>query len=132
MGDLPAEPADATKKTLCSKLWAIVYVSKSARPVTSEDRSHILEGARRRNVEEGITGVLFYANFARSGFDRGHLSPNGDMPDRDSQAESFSLANMVAQVHANNAGIWADIESAVRQLALRGCGRNRNFSKKYR
>ena len=76
--------------------------------------------------------MLFYANFARSGFDRGHLSPNGDMPDRDSQAESFSLANMVAQVHANNAGIWADIESAVRQLALRGCGRNRNFSKKYR
>ena len=58
------------------------------------------------------------SDYARSGFDRGHMSPNGDMPDRASQAESFSLANMVPQVHANNAGVWAGIEGAVRQLAL--------------
>ncbi len=46
----------------CSKLLAIVYVSKAARPVTQDDLLHILEGARRRNVEEGITGVLLYAD----------------------------------------------------------------------
>ena len=46
------------------------------------------------------------------------MSPNGDMPDRSTQAESFSLANMVPQVHTNNAGVWAGIEGAARQLAL--------------
>ena len=57
-------------------------------------------------------------DYVRSGFDRGHMSPNGDMPDRTAQGQSFSLANMVPQVHANNAGIWAGIEAAVRRLAL--------------
>src|SRR5450830_1952948 len=47
-----------------------------------------------------------------------HMSPNGDMANRAAQAESFSLANMVPQVHTNNAGVWAGIEGAARQLAV--------------
>jgi len=46
------------------------------------------------------------------------MSPNADFATRSAQAESFSLANMVPQVHANNAGIWAGIEGVTRQLAL--------------
>ena len=59
------------------------------------------------------------SDYARSGFDRGHMAPSPDFATRSAQAESFSLANMVPQVHANNAGIWASVENAVRQLAIR-------------
>ena len=62
MGDPDADRTDATHQARGPRLWAIVYVSKSARSVTSGDLRRILEGARRRNVEEGITGVLLYAD----------------------------------------------------------------------
>ena len=45
------------------------------------------------------------------------MAPNGDMGDEASQRDSFSLANMVPQDHANNAGLWAGIEEAARDTA---------------
>lgn len=59
------------------------------------------------------------ADYARSGFDRGHMAPSGDMPDTAAQQESFTLANMVPQAPKLNRGLWEGIESAVRTLAVR-------------
>ena len=57
--------------------------------------------------------------YVRSGFDRGHLAPAGDMPTVSAQAESFTLANVVPQNRVLNRGLWADIEEGVRRLATR-------------
>jgi endonuclease G len=57
------------------------------------------------------------SDYARSGYDRGHMAPNGDMPDRESQHESFTLANMVPQDAQVNRHIWAGIEGVVRKMA---------------
>jgi endonuclease G len=56
-------------------------------------------------------------HYARSGYDRGHVAPSGDMPSPESQQECFTLANMVPQKPSVNRGIWEGVESATRKLA---------------
>ena len=58
-------------------------------------------------------------DYAKSGFDRGHLAPSGDMPDLDSQEESFSLANILPQTPDNNEHLWEKVEERTRELAIK-------------
>ncbi|CAG9180319.1 hypothetical protein LMG23992_04212 [Cupriavidus laharis] len=51
-----------------------------------------------------------------SGLDRGHLAPSGDFPDQASQAESFSLANVVPQASTSNRRLWSHIETSTRRM----------------
>ncbi len=60
------------------------------------------------------------SDYKRSGFDRGHMAPNGDMSTPESQEELFSLANMIPQDPCNNEVLWEGIEFAVREMALSG------------
>ena len=123
------ESLKARTKELCFRAFAVMHSGVSRTPLWAaehlvRDNIRDAEALTRRDsfhAEERLPAAdrAELSDYARSGFDRGHLAPNGDMPDPESQAESFSLANMVPQVHTNNAGVWAGIESAVRQLAVR-------------
>jgi endonuclease G len=95
-------------------LWSAEHLEaqevESARQLTRENSFHAeqrLPASQRAEL----------ADYARSGFDRGHMAPNGDMPDRDSQRDSFSLANIVPQDGENNRHLWAGIEGVVRKMA---------------
>lgn len=59
------------------------------------------------------------SDYVRSGFDRGHLTPSGNAQDARSQQETFTLANIVPQDPDHNRNLWADIEIAVRNEAVR-------------
>ena len=113
---------------LCFEAFAVMHSGLSRGPLWSaehlvRDNVQAAEELARRDsfhAEPALSRSdrAELSDYVRSGFDRGHMSPNGDMPDRTAQGQSFSLANMVPQVHANNAGIWAGIEAAVRRLAI--------------
>jgi len=70
------------------------------------------------NLPAGMRSEL--SDFVRSGLDRGHLVSSADSIDASTQADTFSLANMIPQVHENNAGIWEEFENGARNLAMSG------------
>ncbi len=95
-------------------LWSAEHLTrdslKAAKEVKREDRFHAEITLPPKHGAE-------LADYARSGFDRGHMAPAADMPTAQAQHESFSLANVVPQNRKNNQVLWSAIEGATRHLA---------------
>jgi endonuclease G len=63
-------------------------------------------------------GSAQLSDYSKSGYDRGHLCPAGDMTfNAQAMSETFYLSNMSPQVPAFNRGIWKSLESLVREWA---------------
>lgn len=61
------------------------------------------------------------ADYARSGYDRGHMCPSADRTDSpESNAATFLMTNMQPQLHELNDGPWKELEEHARQVARRG------------
>jgi endonuclease G, mitochondrial len=116
-------------RELCSSAFAVLHSGVTRTPLWAAER---LTPGRIRAAEALPRKNAFHAeprlpedeqaelaDYERSGYDRGHMAPSGDMPDAKADRESFSLANMVPQDPSLNRGLWAGIEEAVRDLAVR-------------
>ena len=57
-------------------------------------------------------------DYVRSGYDRGHMAPNGDFSSPKTQAECFTLANIVPQNPDNNRHAWESLESGTRNYVV--------------
>ncbi len=65
-----------------------------------------------------LTGSAELSDYKKSGFDRGHLAPAGDMKfSPDAMSESFYMSNMSPQRPGFNRGIWKELEEMVRKWA---------------
>lgn len=64
------------------------------------------------------TGSATLSDYKKSGYDRGHMAPAADFRwSFDAMNDTFYLSNMCPQTHAFNAGIWSDLEEAIRSIA---------------
>jgi endonuclease G len=114
-------------RELCNQGFALLHsgITKTAlwsAEHLTRDRINSARGLSRTNsfhpddnLPHGDRAKL--GDYARSGYDRGHMAPSGDMPSASAQEESFSLANMIPQNPDNNRNLWEGIESAVRTYA---------------
>lgn len=58
-------------------------------------------------------------DYLRSGYDRGHIAPAGDMTwSTNAMRNAYFMSNMSPQVPQFNRGIWKDLESRVRDFAV--------------
>jgi len=119
-------------RSLCFSAFAVLHSGKSHTPIYVAERLNrevLLEARDNHRTNK------FYADarlpraeraeledYHRSGFDRGHMAPAGDMATPESMAQSFSLANMVPQYPINNRKAWASIEKATRKYVMRAAG----------
>ena len=121
-------PALAAQVTaLCFEGYAVLHSGVSRTPLAvAEHLTRARMAAARETRREGnfheedqlpAEERARLADYARSGFDRGHMAPAGDMATASSMAESFSLSNMVPQNPGSNRCLWEGIESSVRRLA---------------
>jgi len=65
------------------------------------------------------TGSATPDDYRNSGYDKGHLAPAADFKwSEEAMADTFFMSNMSPQAGQFNRGIWADLESVVRQMAV--------------
>lgn len=111
-------------KELCYSGFAIMHSGVSRTPLwsaehlTRENLRHKIKRSNDFHPEEQLPPDerAELNDYARSGYDRGHMAPAADMGNKQAQHECFTLANMVPQNSENNRGIWSAIEGATRHL----------------
>lgn len=127
-GQAPIAVGEGYADALCNAHFATLYSETTETPLYSA------EHLTRRQLEAAIhlhRAGQFHeddrlppaiasslGDYRGSGFDRGHMAPDGDMPTRRAQSQSFRLSNIVPQNADDNRHLWADIEYAVRGLVL--------------
>jgi endonuclease G len=127
-GQPPALTAEGPLFALCARHFGTLYSGATETPLYSAEHltNQQIKAAIRMPRDNGFhqDRRLPYAiastlgDYRGSGYDRGHMAPSGDEPDSVSQFQSFVLSNMVPQNSDDNRHLWADIETAVRELVL--------------
>lgn len=112
---------------LCYQGFSVLYSGVSKTPLwvaehlTPERLSTKLQRQDNFHEEESVAieHRSLLTDYRGSGFDRGHMAPNGDMSDTQSQYDSFALTNMIPQHPKNNQNIWREIEEATRAIVTK-------------
>lgn len=129
---LSVVPAQWKPRGLCSDAFAVVHSGLSKTPLIVVEK---LTAKSLRDAKGEERTDTFFADprlprsdraelgdYARSGYDRGHLAPAADQPGAQAMAQSFALSNMVPQDPTNNRKIWSKLESDTRKFAERAKG----------
>ncbi|MDD2271128.1 MAG: DNA/RNA non-specific endonuclease [Desulfuromonadaceae bacterium] len=125
--DLINQKLSSKSKDICYSAFALKHSGITRTPLYAAEHLSIdslshAKGLKRSNKFYPDPNLFSsdraeLRHYARSGYDRGHVAPAGDMPSPGSKQECFTLANMIPQVPSVNRGVWEGVESSVRKLA---------------
>lgn len=87
--------------------------------LTKDETYGNVDRADHFDPDPAVNGVCpTFRDYSRSGYDRGHMAPAGDMKwDETAMQESFYLSNICPQDHNLNKGDWNTLEEKARYWA---------------
>lgn len=110
----------APLRVLANRGYVAGYSDALGNPAWVAYRVHDLAtipGAPRRpekfEIDRRTVARVAPEDYARSGYDRGHMAPNFAIATRHGEAaqrETFLMSNIVPQLHTLNAGLWRELE----------------------
>jgi endonuclease G len=94
--------------------WVAYELKKSYVRSSNFDRPYFIEDPKVK------TGSADWRNYKRSGYDKGHLCPAGDMEFAvNAYNDTFFTSNISPQKHDFNGGVWNRLEQKVRYWATK-------------
>lgn len=123
---LPIIGDDRPSQVMCKRGYTVSYNTATRLPnwvAWHLTRGHSNGSYKRKGMsfheDPQVEGVQVQtSDYARSGYDRGHMCPSGDNKwSRGAQEDSFLMTNICPQLHALNAGDWNDLEMKCRDWA---------------
>jgi endonuclease G len=125
-------PQTAGVQPLCQQAYLVGYDAAAKLPkyVTYELLPQNALGCVARTnafaANQFVPGGATPADYAGTGYDKGHMSPDGDLSwDTQVEFESFLMTNMSPQAGSLNRGIWKLLETSVRGWAVQ---RNQSYT----
>ena len=125
-------PQTAGVQPICRQAYLVGYDAAAKLPkyVTYELLpQNALGCVARTNAfasDQSVPGGATPADYAGTGYDKGHMSPDGDLSwDVQVEFESFLMTNMSPQAGSLNRGIWKLLETSVRGWAVQ---RNQSYT----
>ncbi|MEP6803700.1 MAG: DNA/RNA non-specific endonuclease [Flavobacterium sp.] len=118
-------PTSTTKQIVKHKYYTLSYNEKfeQAEWVAYELKKEYLKNVNYKRpyfIEDPkvTTGSADWRNYKKSGYDKGHLCPAGDMEfDKEAYNDTFYTSNISPQNHDFNSGIWNRLEQKTRYWA---------------
>jgi endonuclease G len=94
--------------------WVAYELKKSYVRSSNFDRPYFVEDPKVK------TRSADWRNYKKSGYDKGHLCPAGDMEfDFNAYNDTFLTSNISPQLHDFNGGVWNRLEQKVRYWATK-------------
>jgi endonuclease G len=124
--EIPAKIKGRTEQIITHTGYTVSYNSDWKTPnwVAYELTKEEVEGSVPRydtflpDPEVSYENSATTGDYSKSGWDRGHMAPAGDMKwSEQAMKESFYLSNICPQNKNLNGGVWNDLEIQVRELA---------------
>lgn len=118
-----ASPNAPTFRVLTNQAYAVGYSDALGNPVWAayhiRDLANIPTPAPRPEkfeTDRRTAAHVTTEDYARSGYDRGHMAPNYAIATHygtAAQRETFLMSNVSPQLHTLNAGLWEDLEMKI-------------------